>query len=80
MVSGVFGSAPQARNAKFAASAFRVVVRAINLSPSMAAADLDPPTLAFRILQSFLNVLLRMFTPSHVLFLITVGNSWKVVN
>jgi hypothetical protein len=80
VVSGISWGAPYTRNAKLTTSAFRIVVRTINLSPSMASSNLYLPTLAFCVLQRCLNVFLRMFTPSHVLFLVTVGNSRKVVN
>jgi len=60
MVAGVLRCAPHAGDAELAAAAFLIVIRAINPSPRVAAADFNAPALPFGMPESFLNFLLRV--------------------
>src|SRR5450830_1354271 len=65
VVAWVLRRAPYAGDTELAAATLLVVVRTINPSPSMAAADFDAPALPFGVPESFFNLFLRMGGTSH---------------
>jgi hypothetical protein len=65
VIAGVGGSIPYAGYAKFAASAFLIVIRAIDLAPCVAAAHLYAPTIFFGVIQGLLDFLFGVTRSSH---------------
>lgn len=65
MITRVLRRTSHAGNAELAAAALIVVVGAIDPAPGMTTTDRDPPTLRFRMLERFLDFLLRVRGGSH---------------
>jgi hypothetical protein len=57
MVERVFRGAPDAGDAKLAATAIGAVIRAVNPAPCMAAANFDTPAMKFRVRQRLFDFL-----------------------
>jgi hypothetical protein len=69
MIDRVSRCAPNTDDAIFTAAAFRIVFRAIHLSPGMRSTHLDAPTLPLGVTQRLFYVLVGMILPvDHALF------------
>jgi hypothetical protein len=65
MIPWILRRTPNARDTKFSAPAFRIVVRAVDFAPRMAATDIDSPSTVFSMAKRLFNLLLRMSRSTH---------------
>jgi hypothetical protein len=60
MIAWIFRRTPNARDTKFTAAAFDIVIGAIQFAPGMTATHFDAPAVGFRMSNGFFNVFLWM--------------------